>query len=482
MKLSRLISGVVSALLTVLMLFSPKVLASSPNLVFREIKITGDEFIILQNIGDADVADMSDYWLGYTGSDSATAPPYQQLPAVALPAQKAILLSGGATTNTCDAYLVSDLSPNLSDSQGTLNLWQETSGNFTLLTEPQAFAFWVKETSSHQAATGEINLKVETDQYANPVWFYDSGWQLASLDNCSLTTYSSASDTTGSQAVSWPENSSDPPSVIQSISSSSASFYGVPPSDIGQKPPVINELLPNPGQADKGEFIELYNPNSKSFDLQNFVLQTGTTTLHKYTFPSGVTLKPNSFTAFLTNGTGLSLVNSGGRAELIDPNGKVLSKSNVYSSAKAGQAWALANGVWYWTVSPTPSAENVINQLSSNISGGSQPQVLGANTSSAGGSNPPSSNSVGSSAAAEPIHKGMLAGVGALAVGYAMYEYRSDLANGYRKFQQYREARAAAGAKLARRGSAGAGGGPWWWQNNISDWAGKRYAKLRRHK
>ena len=61
----------------------------------------------------------------------------------------------------------------------------------------------------------------------------------------------------------------------------------IPLSDIGLKTPVISELLPNPNVASSianEEYIELYNPNNSSFDLSGFVLQSGISTLHKYTF------------------------------------------------------------------------------------------------------------------------------------------------------------------------------------------------------
>ncbi|MFZ2512877.1 MAG: hypothetical protein WAW63_00275, partial [Candidatus Saccharimonadales bacterium] len=58
-----------------------------PPLVIREIKITGEELVVLQ--ATADIPDLSEYWVGYTGSDTANPGaivPSQQLPVRSLAA------------------------------------------------------------------------------------------------------------------------------------------------------------------------------------------------------------------------------------------------------------------------------------------------------------------------------------------------------------------------------------------------------------
>jgi hypothetical protein len=91
-------------------------------------------------------------------------------------------------------------------------------------------------------------------------------------------------------------------------------------------------------------------------------LQAGITTKHSYVFPAGTMLSVGGFTAFYASDTGLSLSNTTGQSDLLDPFGNTLSQTDVYGTAKDGQSWALANGKWYWTTEPTPSAANVIKQ------------------------------------------------------------------------------------------------------------------------
>ena len=75
-----------------------------PSLLIREIKITGEELVVLQATADVN---LSEYWLGYVSSDTASAGsivPTYQLPARNLSAGQAVLLAsyGGST---CDAVL-----------------------------------------------------------------------------------------------------------------------------------------------------------------------------------------------------------------------------------------------------------------------------------------------------------------------------------------------------------------------------------------
>lgn len=435
----------------------------TPQLVFREVEITGDEFIVLQNAGTGDIDHLNVYWLGYASDDAVTtvAPPIQQLPDRPLHAGQAMLLSGGASLDVCDAVLVAQLEPTLSNTAGTLALWQQASGSFTQVTTAQAQVRWSKSTSKTTLPAGEIDLKQETDQYTNPVWYFDptTGWALGDFANCSLTTYASADDTAGTQAANWPPNDTQPPAVIESLSDdgdgSDAAGPSMPAADIGLKPPQLNELLPNPagtGTDGTDEFIELYNPNTTTFDLSGFILQTGLSTKHNYTFPAGVTIPARSFTAFYSAVTGLSLSNTSSQVDLTDTFGTVIAQTDPYTSAKDGQAWALANGTWYWTGKLTPGAANVINQTGS--TSGSQTTTARTTSSTkpaTGGQTKAASTTASTTttsaanAAAEvtPIHYGVLAAVAATAVAYGLYEYRHDVANKLHQLRVYRDARRA---------------------------------------
>lgn len=220
----------------------------------------------------------------------------------------------------------------------------------------------------------------------------------------------------------------------------------MPAGNIGLMAPVINELLANPGSPAtdaNDEFIELYNPNDKPFELTNFSLQVGLNTPRKYKFKAGTMLQPKSFTAFYSDQTNLALSNSGSKAELVDPFDNVISKSDPYGSVKDDQAWALANNEWLLTSTPTPGEANIItgNQAGSEAAAGSTAASRGrtAATSAATGQTQGFVDEQAQQVA--DIHPSTLAGVTALAVGYGAYEYRTDLANRVRQFKSNRKAR-----------------------------------------
>ncbi|HVS58648.1 MAG TPA: lamin tail domain-containing protein [Candidatus Saccharimonadales bacterium] len=461
----RITTGFIAVLFGLTVPLSSAVYADTtvPHLVFREIEITGNEFVVLQNIGTGDIQHLSNYWLGYVSDDATgvTAPPVQQLPDVPLKNGQAVLLNGGDVRQTCDAVYVTKLSPTLSNTSGRLALWHESAGSFTQLTDPQANAYWGKSTSTTALPSGEIDLKQETSQYTDPVWYFDAAsaqWQVGDYANCTLTTYTSPADPTGTALYVWPHDATGPPATIISLASQGTnSTPTIPAADKGLEAPQITELLPNPagtGNDGTDEFIELYNPNAVAFDLSGFVLETGTATKHHFTFGLGTKLPARSFTAFYSSSTGLSLSNSGSQADLTDPLGTLISQTNAYGSAKDGQAWALAEGTWYWTLSPTPNAANVVDQanLTASSSKSSGPTSPGSPSSggSVKGTSSTRSNTVSSPATSDvaqltPIHPWTLALVVLAALLYGLYEYRVDVANRIHQFRKHRATRRTAG-------------------------------------
>ncbi len=326
------------------------------------------------------------------------------------------------------------------------------------------------------ASATSLMIRQPMDANNNPSLNVPGGgsWQTANVDNnCNVTLVSN------NTIISSPLNQllpgSPPPATIVNVSDDEQPASGaLPPADIGLAAPQVNEALPNPAEPQtdsEDEFIELYNSNGVAFDLTGFKLQTGTTTLHNYTFPVGTMLAPKSFTAFYSIDTGLSLSNSSGQARLLDPVGNTISQSDIYGTAKEGQTWALANGAWYWSTTVTPNAANIVRQPLSvqSLSVGTTaksasttakksattagktaatPKVKAASTSTSNVSSSPAAKN------ASPLHPLVLAGVGLGAVAYAAYEYRNDLRNRLYQFRRYRAARATAGAAT---GSAGAG-------------------------
>ena len=448
---------------------TPPPLAVPAGLSIAELKITSDEFVVLQNNTAAAIPDLSVYWLydfnNVSPLASGVSSSQQQLPAVALDAGQTLLLSA-TTRNTCGAEIAGKLSVSLTDGGGFLQvvrLTQDTSGA-------------VQQTSGDvvswsNGASGNIQnvpASSKDPQGLNLYYRYQNGssyaWQLAATGTTNACQLTVTSGGTMAPAVTagLATTSVTPPATIISLEASSDSGSDsptLPVGDVGLSAPIINELLPNPagtGNDGTDEYIELYNPNAASFDLSGFVLQTGATTKHNYTFPADTMLAPQSFTAFYSADTKLSLSNTAGQAALVDPFGNVLNQTDPYGTAKDGVAWALANGKWYFTSVPTPNAANVIKQAalasSKSTSSKSTSKSSSKTTAAAGGSSSGSSDPGASQVAqVTPVHPWTLAVVAALAVAYGLYEYRLDVANRFYQFRKHRAARRGARFAVAGR-------------------------------
>ena len=124
--------------------------------------------------------------------------------------------------------------------------------------------------------------------------------------------------------------------------------------------PLINEILPDVEGADTGkEFIEFYNPHSVPINLAGYVLQLGPAHSKSYTLPAS-TIEPGAYLSFSDKQTGLTLPNSSASVRLLSPNGDVISSTEAYDQPGEGVSWALLNGVWQLTHTPTPNAENIL--------------------------------------------------------------------------------------------------------------------------
>jgi hypothetical protein len=426
---------------------APPIMAVPPSLAISQIKITGDEFVVLQNNSGKDIADLSSYWLdefnSYNPLDPGVSSSAQQLPAVKLPVGQTILLSSGGM-NTCGAVATGKLSVSLGDSGGFLQVVQTSLGPLGVTQSPVDSVSWAS-TANGQIQSVPSSTKDPKGMYYRYASSGSYKWQLADLDStvaCQLDVATGGSVSSGLTA---------PSGVVPSVVGVSGGLLssGLPADDIGLSAPQLSEVLPNPATPltdANDEFIELYNSNTKAFDLSGFIIQVGINTTHKYTFPDGTTLLPQQFGVYYSSDTGLSLSNTTGQVELLDPSGNVLEQSDIYATAKDGYAWVYADGLWQWTVTATPGAKNIITpppiSKSSSKSSNSKTSVLATRTSGSG-----SASSGGSNLAptVSNLHPAILAGVGTLAVLYALYEYRHDLAAALYRFRRYRAARRSSG-------------------------------------
>lgn len=447
--------------------------ANAPSLVISQLKMTSSngQFITLYNASNSTL-DMSKYQLEYFNSYDLTKATSSKLISLTgiVPPHGYFMVNDSALL-LCYQLSVDSVSLGLSSTAGmaeVLSYSQSSPGGSTtpLL---QDYVSWSKA-----AAAGAQTLPSNTsaflqrqpvDSNNNPIIGTPGvgSWQSvqpSSTNACNLVSSNTSAPTQTGLNLLLP--STEPPATIigQVENSSSAPATGsLPDSDVGLMAPMITEALPNPvgsGNDAVDEYIEFYNPNTVSFDLSGFSLQVGTTTLHNFSFSAGTSLPPQSFTTFYSDTTHLSLSNSGGQIKLLDPSGNTLSTTGVYGSANDGQAWALANGKWYWTSETTPGEPNVIIQpvvkktakskstSSKSATAKTASKTKKTTTKAAAVKKPKkakTASSLSRSTAAAittitPIRTTTLAVIVGLALLYGAYEYRADLANRFHRLKR----------------------------------------------
>ena len=465
---------------------APPSLSLPAQLAIAEIKITGDEFLVIQNNSGTAVVDLSQYWLeGFNNVNPLAAGvsnSAQQLPAVSLAAGQSVMLSAVARP-TCASTVAGKLNLSLSDSGGFLEIIQlRLAASGAVSHVPGDAVSWSSSSAGQIANVPSSTKDPQGMYYRYQIYTSNFGWQLADQDitnPCQLNVTVTTGGTTNQQSPSLEglhsAGDSAPATIVSLAADDTPAITladtSLPPADAGLVIPELTEILPNPsgsGNDAVAEYIELFNPNDLPFDLSNFSLRTGTTVLHNYTFPPGTGLPGRAFAAYYASATRLSLSNSGGGVSLLDPRGNELTSSSAYVTAKDGQAWALANGHWYWTLNPTPGGANVILQPIQTASktlvasvGGKSVTAIAAKSKSATASKTTKASSAkpktvlaATSAAAalpkRPIHGSVLALVAGLALLYGAYEYRTDLSNQFFKLRKQLAARRGDWFKITR--------------------------------
>jgi hypothetical protein len=439
--------------------------ANTPSLTISQLKITSSsgQFITLYNPANAAV-DMSRYQLQYFNSyDLAKSTSSRLIPLSGTVPPHGYFMVNDSALLLCYELTVDSVSLGLSSTAGMVEVlgFSQSMPGGAVSPVLQDYVSWSKT-----PAVGAQTLPVNTNAFLQrmPV---DAGnnpavkspgtgsWQTVQPDDsngCNLKTSAGLAVPTPS-GLGQLLPPTEPPATIASLATANDEAPAtIPTSDLGLKSPQITELLPNPngtGNDSTDEFIELYNSNDKAFDLSGFVLQTGLTRVRSYTFANGTSLQAHSFKAFYSDTTDLSLSNTSGMAKLLDPLGNSIASTEAYSTAKDGQAWALAKGKWYWTTEPTPNKQNVIKQavpkkLSSSKSKSSKLQTKSTAPGTAiGAAGQDETNTI-------PVHTRTLALVVGLAILYGAYEYRADARNKLHQLRRYIGARQA-----DRRASSG---------------------------
>jgi hypothetical protein len=478
--------------------------AASPKVVITELQTTGnsasEEFVEFYNLTGADI-DFAD--TAHTGKEpwklqfySATAitngaPDWTKPSATVsltgiIPARGYYLLS---STGYAPGGIDSDqaYSSRLSDSGGGLQLVTATTTATTFYDR----LMWRQSTSGQTLPTNVLATPVGNGSLQR---LPNDDSEYVNLEK-SLTQFTAA--VTISPKDMW--RAPEPPPVVpdtpeQPVDGSTDpgtdpgnNTPDVPvtpanPSNIGLDAPYLTELLPNPASPLKDEtdeFIELYNPNDTAFDLKNYTLEVGTTTLHDFTFTSDVPLAPHGYTAFYSVDTHISLTNSGSQARLLDPADAILSETLAYDAADDGASWSLAEATdgtsgdtWTWSTTATPNAANNITApvapvkttttkaataktattkkaaaktASVKVKGTTKAKTTAKKTTKKAAK--PKLSTAAQTAASPvktPIHGGILVTVVGLAVLYAAYEYRHDIQNRFAKLRRHRAVRAYA--------------------------------------
>ena len=438
--------------------------ANGPSLIISQLKITSNngQFVTLYNTTDL-VVDMSRYQLEYFNNyDLSKATSSRLIALSGIVPPHGYFMINDSSLLLCYQLTVDSVSLGFSSTAGMVEVLalNQVNPGTGAVPQLQDYVGWAKT-----AAVGAQTLPANTNAFLsrNPIDSRNNplissagsgSWQSVQSDvanPCKLITVSTT-PTAVQSGLSQLLPASEPPVTIVNIAaeasdSAAAASFSLPASDIGLMAPQITELLPNPEGTrndSTDEYIELYNPNPVSFDLTGFALQSGLKTLHKYNFTAGTILPAKSFKAFYSEETSLSMSNTSGQIKLLDPFGNSISATEIYAAAKGGQAWALANGKWFWTSTATPNLANVIKQTTlakkarkSTSSNSKSRTASGVKATTAKISKNNSLSGKPGKTSASPVHLWTLAVIGGLAVVYGIYEYRNELGNRIFQLRQH---------------------------------------------
>ena len=128
----------------------------------------------------------------------------------------------------------------------------------------------------------------------------------------------------------------------------------------------ITEIYPNAVGSDDGfEFIEIYNPNLVNVNLENYSINVNGKKYNLSQTP--LEIKPNDYRAFYNYDVKFSLLNSLANIFIYSNDDTYLGEKIEYKSPKEGESWAFIDGSWRYTNQPTPNSKNMSSKIISKI-------------------------------------------------------------------------------------------------------------------
>lgn len=230
--------------------------------------------------------------------------------------------------------------------------------------------------------------------------------------------------------------------VVQAEEAMQQNTTSTPPKKDAPTNIMITELFIDPQKPltdAEDEYVELYNPNNYSVSLSGFVIKTGSGGRYSYTVPS-ITLKPGEYKALFSIDTGLTLSNSGGIAALFAPTESMIFETEAYEKAEKGESWTAVGGEWVWAPPSPGSASKAVIAEEAELADRSD--LITQNTVSEDSDDEEDTTTRSiyeepEASSTQSINTTVLAGVGAIAVLYAGYEYRHDAANRINQLREY---------------------------------------------
>lgn len=208
----------------------------------------------------------------------------------------------------------------------------------------------------------------------------------------------------------------------------------------------ITELFPDPttpATDSSDEFIELFNAGIETVTLNGWKLRDAA----GHSTPlDGVSLLAGQYLALMSSQTKLSLNNSGDTVALVNPGGEIVMTTPDYGAAKEGLTYGTSDEGWGWLAIPTPNAANS-SLASQDVTAAAVTKARAKKTTvkstkkkakSVKAKTPKLAKTAAASSAnsntdlvdgqTESVPwQWLVAGLGVLAVGYGVYEYRPEI-------------------------------------------------------